>query len=65
MLPDLAKNRESVVIEHPKGHHYVRPAAFVLGWQLNYALRHRFYYSVNIKDITEVDFEDERGSGKA
>lgn len=49
-LVQLAQDRQSVVI-FAGGSHYIRPAAFILNWQLSMVLRMKIYHA--LKDDNE------------
>jgi hypothetical protein len=57
-LKQLAIEGKSVVIEYKNCYKIVRPAAFALGFQLNYAINCNFYYTFRLEDITDIEFEE-------
>jgi hypothetical protein len=50
----LALNRESVVMSRGQ-FHWVRPAAFILGWPLNEILNTKLFYSIKENGPNKTD----------
>lgn len=47
-IVQLANDKQSVVLKMGANTHFVRPAAFIMCWQLNMILRYKIYHCLPI-----------------
>lgn len=62
-LYSLSCEKKSVVV-YIGGHHFIRPAAFMIHWSLCQLLRTKIYHSIKDSEIQDAEFENETENPK-